>query len=88
VTPRTEYDSVVEAISHSRRKPLAPKIAHLRAIKSEAELAVMRTAADISGRAHAKVWEPFPLVCIEPIRHSDHAIHTARAVGSGSCGPL
>ncbi|KAJ7896040.1 peptidase M24 [Mycena olivaceomarginata] len=54
VTPRTEYDSVVEAISHSRRKPLAPKIAHLRAIKSEAELAVMRTAADISGRAHAK----------------------------------
>ncbi|KAJ7367774.1 peptidase M24 [Mycena albidolilacea] len=54
VTPRTEYDSVVEAISHSRRKPLAPKIAHLRAIKSEAELSVMRQAADISGRAHAK----------------------------------
>ncbi|KAF8211671.1 peptidase M24 [Mycena galopus ATCC 62051] len=54
VTPRTEYDSIVEAISNSRRKPLAPKIAPLRAIKSEAELHMMRQAADISGRAHAK----------------------------------
>ncbi|KAK7061263.1 intermediate cleaving peptidase 55 [Favolaschia claudopus] len=54
VAPRTEYDSIVEALSHARRKPLAPKIAQLRAIKSEAELNVMRQAADISGRAHAK----------------------------------
>ncbi|KAJ6543936.1 peptidase M24 [Mycena capillaripes] len=54
VTPRTEYDSIVEALSKSRRKPLAPKIAQLRAIKSDAELRVMRQAADISGRAHAK----------------------------------
>ncbi|KAJ7499439.1 peptidase M24 [Mycena latifolia] len=52
--PRSEYDSIVEGLSSSRRKPLAPKIAPLRAIKSEAELRVMRQAADISGRAHAK----------------------------------
>ncbi|KAJ7762729.1 peptidase M24 [Mycena maculata] len=54
LTPRTEYDSVVDALSSSARKPLSPKIAQLRAIKSEAELRVMRQAADISGRAHAK----------------------------------
>ncbi|KAJ7265937.1 peptidase M24 [Mycena haematopus] len=54
VAPRTEYDSIMETLSKSRRKPLAPKIARLRAIKSEAELRVMRQAADISGRAHAK----------------------------------
>lgn len=54
VAPRMEYDSIVEALSNSRRKPLAPKIARLRAIKSEAELRVMREAANISGRAHAK----------------------------------
>lgn len=34
---------------------LAPHIAPLRAIKSPAEQKVMRKAADISGRAHAKV---------------------------------
>ncbi|KAJ7929084.1 peptidase M24, structural domain-containing protein [Mycena leptocephala] len=54
LAPRTEYDSIVEALSKSRRKPLAPKIAKLRAIKSESELRVMQQAADISGRAHAK----------------------------------
>ncbi|KAJ7229152.1 peptidase M24 [Mycena pura] len=54
LVPRTEYDSIVEALSGSRHKPLAPKIAQLRAIKSEAELRTMRQAADISGRAHAK----------------------------------
>ncbi|KAJ7122944.1 peptidase M24 [Mycena epipterygia] len=54
LTSRTDYDSIVEALSSSQRKPLAPKIAQLRAIKSEAEIRVMREAADISGRAHAK----------------------------------
>lgn len=58
LAPRTEYDSIVDALSSSKRKPLAPKIAQLRAIKSEAELRVMRQAADISGRAHAKVRGP------------------------------
>ncbi|KAJ6612152.1 peptidase M24 [Mycena sp. CBHHK59/15] len=54
LTPRSEYDPIVEAVSSSRRKPLAPKVAQLRAFKSESELRVMRQAADISGRAHAK----------------------------------
>ncbi|KAJ7087306.1 peptidase M24 [Mycena belliarum] len=54
LSPHTEYDSIVDALSSSKRKPLAPKISLLRAIKSEAEIRVMRQAADISGRAHAK----------------------------------
>ncbi|KAJ6463234.1 peptidase M24 [Mycena vitilis] len=53
-TARTEYDSIVETLSKSKRKQLAPKVARLREIKSESELRVMRQAADISGRAHAK----------------------------------
>lgn len=36
-------------------KPLSPHVAKLRAIKSPVEQRVMRMAADISGRAHAKV---------------------------------
>ncbi|KIK07614.1 hypothetical protein K443DRAFT_2165 [Laccaria amethystina LaAM-08-1] len=51
---RAEYDSVLESISSSRRQPLAPELASLRAVKSEAEQKVMHAAATISGRAHAK----------------------------------
>ncbi|KAJ7638370.1 peptidase M24 [Roridomyces roridus] len=54
LAPQSEYDSIVEGLSNSRRKSLAPQVAQLRAIKSEAEIQVMRQAADISGRAHAK----------------------------------
>lgn len=54
VNPRSEYESVVESLSSSRRKPLAPLIAQLRAFKSVCEQQVMRMAADISGRSHAK----------------------------------
>ncbi|KAG1875383.1 peptidase M24 [Suillus subalutaceus] len=54
VNPRSEYETVVESLSSSRRKPLAPLIAQLRAFKSICEQQVMRMAADISGRAHAK----------------------------------
>ncbi|KAF7301306.1 Methionine aminopeptidase [Mycena indigotica] len=50
---RNDNDAVLDALSSSRRKPLAPKIARLRTIKSDAELDVMRKAAQISGRAHA-----------------------------------
>lgn len=46
---------LVDSLSSSGRKPLAPEVARLRAIKSEAEQEVMRAAADISGRSHAKV---------------------------------
>ncbi|GLB33304.1 putative peptidase M24 [Lyophyllum shimeji] len=53
VEPRSDYDVIVDSLS-AKRKPLAPEVARLRAIKSEAEQRVMRMAADISGRAHAK----------------------------------
>ncbi|KAG9317064.1 peptidase M24 [Chiua virens] len=54
IHPRSEYETVVESLSASRRRDLAPHIAKLRAIKSEREQQVMRTAADISGRSLAK----------------------------------
>ncbi|TRM62399.1 peptidase M24 [Schizophyllum amplum] len=38
----------------SKRRPLSAEVAKLRAIKSDAEMRVMRAAGDISGRAHAK----------------------------------
>ena len=52
---RKEYDSIVEALNGSKRKPLAPEVSKLRTIKSQCEQDVMRAAADISGMAHAKV---------------------------------
>jgi intermediate cleaving peptidase 55 len=55
VQPKSDYESVVESLSSSRRHPLAPLVAKLRTFKSEREQQVMRAAADISGRAHAKV---------------------------------
>ncbi|KAI0766191.1 peptidase M24, structural domain-containing protein [Trametes elegans] len=51
---RGEYDSLVDSLSSSKRKPLAPEVGRLRAVKSEVEQAVMRKAADISARAHNK----------------------------------
>ncbi|KAM6495511.1 peptidase M24 [Amanita muscaria] len=50
----SDCSQVISSIRSSRRKPLSPEVAQLRAIKSPAEQKVMRTAADISGRAHAK----------------------------------
>lgn len=44
-------------MSNSKRKSLAAELGKLRSIKSEAEQKIMRQAADISGRAHAKVRE-------------------------------
>lgn len=54
VAPRSEYDAIVDSLT-TKRKPLAPEVGKLRAFKSDAEQGVMRAAADISGRAHAKV---------------------------------
>ncbi|KAI8984931.1 peptidase M24, structural domain-containing protein [Trametes punicea] len=51
---RGEYDSLVDSLSSSKRKPLSPEVARLRAIKSEVEQRVMRQAADISALAHNK----------------------------------
>lgn len=60
VLARSEYDSIVESLANSRRKPLAPEVSRLRAIKSKCEQRMMRAAADISGRSHAKVSEKNP----------------------------
>ena len=54
-TPKSEYNSVVDSISSSKLRALAPEVAKLRAVKSSAEQRIMRAAADISGLAHAKV---------------------------------
>jgi len=51
----SEKDPLFETISSSLRRPLAPQLGKLRAIKSKAEQKVMHGAATISGRAHAKV---------------------------------
>ncbi|KII95991.1 hypothetical protein PLICRDRAFT_170578 [Plicaturopsis crispa FD-325 SS-3] len=53
-TTRADIDSVLDGLTSARRRPLAPEVAKLRAFKSEVEQRVMRTAADISGIAHAK----------------------------------
>ncbi|KAF9480840.1 peptidase M24 [Pholiota conissans] len=50
----SDSDDLLDSISSSIRRPLAAQMGKLRAIKSKAEQAVMRSAADISGRAHAK----------------------------------
>jgi len=50
----SEIDEILESLSGSKRRSLAPRVAKLRAIKSPAELKVMRGAGDISGRALAK----------------------------------
>jgi hypothetical protein len=54
--PKSEYDKLIEGISSSKRKPLAPELGQLRAVKSVHERNIMKEAADISGRAHAKVY--------------------------------
>ncbi|KAG6830958.1 hypothetical protein H0H92_013670 [Tricholoma furcatifolium] len=53
VEARSDYDVIIDSLS-KKRLPLAPEVARLRSIKSLAEQRVMRAAADISGRAHAK----------------------------------
>lgn len=50
----TERDEIMDSISGSPRRPLAPQLAKWRAIKSKAEQNVMHHAADISARAHTK----------------------------------
>ena len=52
---RTEFDTLLDSLKSSKRKPLAPEVGHLRAIKSKYEQKVMQQGADISARAHNKV---------------------------------
>jgi len=56
----SDKDDVADILSSSNTKPIAPHLGKLRLIKSPAEQAVMRAAADISARAHTKV-RAFPL---------------------------
>lgn len=51
---RGDQDSLLDAIPSSKRNALAPEVARLRSVKSEAEQALMHQAGAISGRAHAK----------------------------------
>ncbi|KAL1749162.1 peptidase M24, structural domain-containing protein [Schizophyllum fasciatum] len=54
--PKSTLETAMGAFSlpSSKRRPLGPEIARMRAIKSDAEVRVMRAAADISAHAHAK----------------------------------
>ncbi|KAF5390508.1 hypothetical protein D9757_005207 [Collybiopsis confluens] len=51
---QSDTDLITESLGRIKPKPLAPEVSRLRAIKSLAEQRIMRKAADISGRAHAK----------------------------------
>ena len=60
--PRTAFDEVeaqtyldVIAASQGKRRPLEPLVGALWSIKSGCEVEVMKTSAEISARAHAKV---------------------------------
>ncbi|GJE84829.1 peptidase M24 [Phanerochaete sordida] len=53
-TTRVEYDTIMDSLSSKMRQPLAPKLAKIRAVKSEPEQQLMRCAADISAHAHTK----------------------------------
>jgi Xaa-Pro aminopeptidase len=53
--PNEDLAWLIDFIPCSRQRPLAPEVAKLRRIKSEAEIELMRRAADISATAHAKV---------------------------------
>jgi intermediate cleaving peptidase 55 len=73
---KTEYDKLVENIESGKRRPLAPEVGKLRAVKSASEQAVMRAAAEISANAHAKVGQSArPGVMISELRwHVDDAL--------------
>ena len=52
---RGDLDVVADILPSSKRRALAPEVGKLRVVKSEAEQRIMGQAAQISGRAHAKV---------------------------------
>jgi intermediate cleaving peptidase 55 len=52
---KSEVDSMLKGIPPFKIKPLAPSIHRLRKIKSEAEIKLIRNAANVSGSAHSKV---------------------------------
>ncbi|EIM85484.1 peptidase M24 [Stereum hirsutum FP-91666 SS1] len=52
---KADYESVMEGLSATKRKPLAPIVGKMRAIKSKFEQGVLKAAADISSRGHTKI---------------------------------
>jgi intermediate cleaving peptidase 55 len=52
---RGEFDAVIDGLSNSRKRPLAPEVGKMRTIKSPVEQHAMRAAAEISSKAHTKV---------------------------------
>jgi intermediate cleaving peptidase 55 len=54
--PKSEFDKLVKDLGSTKRKPLAPEVGKLRGVKSVYEQRIMRAAADVSARAHAKVY--------------------------------
>lgn len=55
---KADYESVMEGLSATKRKPLAPIVGKMRAIKSKFEQGVLKAAADISSKGHTKVSFP------------------------------
>ncbi|PAV20579.1 peptidase M24 [Pyrrhoderma noxium] len=51
---QSDYEKIIGSLPQTRRRSLAPEVGKMRSIKSEAEQLIMRQAAKISGRAHAK----------------------------------
>lgn len=83
---KSDYEGIMDSLNGSKRKNLGKEVDKLRSIKSEAELRVMRAAADISGRAHAKVLTViYSLICVYIKNFLDHEIHSPRTIRKRCC---
>ena len=51
---RSDFDTIINTF-RTKVRPLAPEVSALRTIKSEAEQKLLRSAGEVSGRAHASV---------------------------------
>lgn len=82
LTGPSDTDLIRDSLGKIRPKPLAPEVGRLRSIKSESEQKLMRTAADISGRAHAKASSVSAVsVILQLTWDVDNAVHHARIIG-------
>ena len=79
-TLRAEYNSVMESISSAKLRPLAREVAKLRLYKSESEQRIMRSSANISALAHAKVRNTAFLDIPRLTLFLDYALHGSRHV--------
>lgn len=86
-TSKSEQDGLLDVLPSSKRLSLTPELAKLRSIKSPAETRAMRNAADVSGRAHAKVNRlQVPLCCVaKTSSYPDYAIYPAWPVRIRCC---